>query len=149
MNPFPYMAAAILLGALVTIQPLLNAILARSIGSPYGATTVAIFLAFLCGLAFITMRGNGGEISVRTLTAVPWWVYLTSVIGVLFVAGGVVIAPVTGAFLFFVCVIGGQLIGSAIMDHMGAFGLPVREISIQRLLGLTLVLGGAILVSKG
>ena len=104
MNPFPYMAAAILLGALVTIQPLLNAILARSIGSPYGATTVAIFLAFLCGFAFITLRGNGGEISVRTLTAVPWWVYLTSVIGVLYVAGGVVIAPVTGAFLFFVCV---------------------------------------------
>lgn len=149
MNPFPYMAAAILLGALVTIQPLLNAILARSIGSPYGATTVAIFLAFLCGLAFITLRGNGGEISVRTLTAVPWWVYLTSVIGVFYVAGGVVIAPVTGAFLFFVCVIGGQLIGSAVMDHMGAFGLPVREISIQRLLGLALVLGGAILVSKG
>ena len=149
MNTFSYMILAMVLGVLVTVQPLLNTILARSIGSPYGATTVAIGLACLFGIAFISVFGNGGEISARTLTGVPWWVYLTSVIGVLYVAGGVVVAPVTGAFLFFVCIIGGQLIGSAIMDHLGAFGLPVREFSIQRFAGLALVLGGAILVSKG
>lgn len=144
-----YMFLAAVLGVLATIQPLLNAILSRAIGSPYGATTVAIFVAFLLGLSFITLRGNGGEISLRTLTSVPWWVYLGSLIGVLFVAGGVVIAPVTGALVFFVCVIGGQLFGSAVMDHLGAFGLPIRDLSIQRLLGLCLVLSGAILVSRG
>jgi transporter family-2 protein len=149
MNAVPYMIVATVLGALVTLQPLLNAILARAIGSPYGATTVAIFLAGIFGLIFITLRGNGGDISFKTLTSVPWWVYLTSVIGVLFVAGGVVIAPITGAFIFFVCVIGGQLIGSAMMDHFGSFGLPVRELSIQRIMGLVLVLSGAILVSRG
>jgi bacterial/archaeal transporter family-2 protein len=149
LNTASYMIVAIVLGALVTVQPLLNAILARSIGSPFGATTVVIGVACLIGVVFIAVLGNGGEINVRTLTNVPWWVYLTSLIGVLYIAGGVVIAPVTGAFLFFVCIIGGQLIGSAVMDHLGAFGLPVREISIKRLVGLALVLGGAILVSKG
>lgn len=148
MNAVAYMVAAIVLGALVTAQPILNAILARAIGSPYGATTLAIFLAFLCSFAFIAVKG-GGDFSVRTLTSVPWWVYLTSVIGVTYVAAGVVIAPVTGAFLFFVCVVAGQLIGSALIDHFGMFGISVRQISPQRMIGLALVLGGAILVSRG
>ena len=104
MNTVSYLSAAILFGSLVTIQPLLNAILARAIGSPYGATTVAIGLACLIGIAFIFVSGDGGEVNFRTLSSVPWWVYLTCVIGVLYVAGGLVIAPVTGAFLFFLSV---------------------------------------------
>jgi transporter family-2 protein len=61
----------------------------------------------------------------------------------------VVIAPVTGALVFFVCVVGGQLLGAMIVDHFGAFQLAVRPISLLRLLGLALVLLGAVLVQRG
>ena len=55
MNTLFYMIVAMVLGALVTVQPLLNTILARAIGSPYGATTVAIGVACLFGIAVITV----------------------------------------------------------------------------------------------
>ena len=90
-----------------------------------------------------------GEITRARIGQVPWWVYLAGIIGVIFVAGSVVIAPVTGALVFFVCLVAGQLIGSAVADHFGAFGLDVREISLARLGGIALVLAGAVLASNG
>ncbi len=143
-----YMIAAVVVGAMVSAQPPLNAILSRSVGSAYGATAVSIFTAFCCSLLIMAVTGSG-RITPATLSAVPWWVYLAGVFGAIFVGAGVVIAPVTGALVFFVCIVAGQLIGSTLADHFGAFGLAVREASPARLLGIVLVLGGAILVSKG
>jgi transporter family-2 protein len=142
------MLAAILLGTVVTFQPLLNAILARAIGSPYGAATISILVAALGAVIMIAFAGRG-DLSRANLASVPWWVYLAGFIGTLFVVSGVVIAPITGALLFFVCVIAGQLLGAMLADHFGLFGLQVRPVSLPRLLGLALVLSGAILAQRG
>jgi bacterial/archaeal transporter family-2 protein len=143
-----FMLAAILVGALVSAQPPMNAILARAIGNPFGAAAISIFVAFACAIAALLFTGTG-DLSRGTLAAVPWWVYLAGTVGLIFVAGGIVIAPVTGALLFFVCVVGGQLLGATLADHLGAFGLQVRPVSPQRIAGLALVLAGAILVQRG
>ena len=148
MQTLPYMLAAIVVGALVSAQPPLNAILSRAVGSAYGATAISIFVAFACILMILLVTGSG-NITRAALVSVPWWVYLAGFVGAIFVGAGVVIAPVTGALVFFVCVVAGQLIGSTLADHFGAFGLQVREISAGRLLGIALVLMGAVLVGRG
>lgn len=148
MNTIGYMAAAMIVGAMVSTQPSLNAILARSVGSAYGAAVISIFVAFCCGILLAAATG-AGNISRATLGAVPPWVYLAGVVGALFVASGPVIAPAIGALLFFVCIVAGQLFGAAVADHFGAFGLQVRELSPLRAAGLALVLAGAILVNRG
>ena len=79
----------------------------------------------------------------------PWWIFLAGFIGALFVAGGVVIAPVTGAPALLRPVIAGQLLGATLADHFGLFGLAVRPLSLERALGLALVLAGALLVQRG
>ena len=96
----------------------------------------------------VALTGRG-DISRATLASVPWWVYLAGFAGTLFVAGGVVIAPVTGALLFFICVVAGQLLGATLADHFGLFGLDLRPVSPARLIGLALVVGGAVLVQLG
>ena len=143
-----YLVAAMLLGMLVAFQPLLNAILSRAIGSAYGATAISIFVAALGAVMMIAVAGRG-DMSRAALASVPWWVYLAGFIGTIFVAGGVVIAPVTGALLFFICIIAGQLLGATLADHFGLFGLSLRPVSLERLLGLALVLAGALLVQRG
>lgn len=65
------------------------------------------------------------------------------------VEGGTYLAPELGTTLFFVCLVAGQLMGAAIADHVGALGLPVRSLSMTRIVGLTLVLAGAFLVHRG
>ncbi len=146
MHVLGYMLAAICVGAMISAQPPLNAILARAIGSQLGATGISIAVAFVC-ICIILLFTGAGDVS-KALT-VPWWVYFAGVVGAIFVGAGVVIAPVTGALVFFVCVIAGQLVGSTLADHFGAFGLAVREATPLRLAGLALVLGGAVMVTRG
>jgi transporter family-2 protein len=143
-----YLVAAVLLGVLVALQPLINAVLARALGSPYGAAAISIFVAALGAVVMLAVTGRG-DMSRATLASVPWWVYLAGLVGTVFVAGGVVIAPVTGALVFFVCVVAGQLLGATIADHVGLFGLDVRPVSATRLIGLALVLGGVVLANRG
>ncbi len=143
-----YLAAAVGLGIAVAFQPLMNAILARAIGSAYGAAFISILVAALGALVMVAFTGRG-DMSRGALASVPWWVYLAGFVGTIFVAGGVVIAPVTGALLFFACVIAGQLIGATLADHFGLFGVALRPVSPARLAGIALVLGGALLAQRG
>jgi transporter family-2 protein len=143
-----YVGIAAALGVTVAFQPLMNAVLARAIGSPYGAAAISIGVAVFGALVMIAITGRG-EMTRANLGSVPWWVYCAGFVGTVFVAGGVVIAPVTGAQLFFISVIAGQLIGATLADHFGLFGLDLRPLSLERLLGLALVLGGALLVQRG
>lgn len=148
MAILPYLAAAMGMGMLISFQPLMNAMLARAIGSPYGAAAVSLVVAGLGGLLIAVVAGRG-DMSRAALAGVPWWVFLAGLIGSLFVAGGVVIAPVTGAQLFFVTVVAGQLMGATLADHFGLFGLATRPLSLERAAGLALVLCGAFLVRRG
>ena len=143
-----YMAAAVVLGVLLAWQPLMNAILARAIGSPWGATAVSIMVSWLAAMAMMLALGHG-TMTRATLATVPWWVYLAGLVGAAFVGGAVVIAPVTGGLLFFACVIAGQLLGATLADHFGLFDLELRPISLARILGIALVLGGALLAQRG
>ncbi len=143
-----YCLVAGALGVLVSWQPLMNAVLARATGSAIAASAVSILIAFLGALALLSVWGRG-DMSRAALASVPWWVYLAGLIGTAFVAGGVMIAPVTGALLFVLCIVAGQLFGATMADHFGAFGLQVRPISWERLAGLALVLAGVVLVQRG
>lgn len=148
MNLWLGILGAVGAGVLVTFQPLLNAILARAIGSPYGATLVSLAVSVTGALVMVAFTGRG-TMTRETLATVPWWVFSAGLIGLVFVLSGVTIAPATGALLFFVCVIGGQLLGAILADHFGFFGLTVRHVTAERLIGLALVLGGAVLVQRG
>lgn len=142
-----YVAAAIAIGASISVQPPINAVMARSLGSPMVAACISIAISLIAVLALSLAFGGSADLSqVRGL---PWWIVLGGLVGVLFVAGGVVVAPALGVALFFVCVIAGQLLGSMVADHVGAFGMAVQPVSLTKLLGLALVLAGAALFQVG
>jgi transporter family-2 protein len=147
MQLWIYSAAAILVGVLAALQPVVNGILARAVGSPFGAGFISIAVSLAGTLLLLGIAGRG-DLSRATLATVPWWVYLAGLVGPVFVIGGIMIAPVTGALAFFMFVVAGQLLGAAIVDHIGAFGLEIRPASLIRLLGLGLVLAGALLVQS-
>lgn len=140
-------SAAILLGVVFSQQPAVNAAVSRVVGSPISAAAISVFVTFV--LLVIMVPFTGGSMRPATLMTLPWWSVLGGVIGVFIVAGGAALAPITGAALFFVCLVAGQLIGASIADHFGAFGLPERSISITRVIGLLLVMLGALLVHRG
>ena len=81
-------------------------------------------------------------------SAAPWWSWLGGSLGAFFVAVTVILAFKLGATGLMAWIIAGQLIASIMLDHTGALGFAVREVSWQRLAGVALLLGGAVLVNE-
>ena len=141
------LAAAIAIGVCLSLQPPINAAMARSVGSSLLASCISIAISLIVVVpVWLSLGGGGGDLA--QVRALPWWVTLGGVIGVVFVAGGVVLAPAMGVALFFVCVVAGQLLGATVADQLGAFGMDVRPLTTMRLVGLVLVLVGAALVQR-
>ena len=140
-----YIAAAIALGVSLSLQPPINAVMARTLGSTLLSASISIEICLvLVVFIWLTWGKGGGDLS--QVRALPWWVVLGGVIGVAFVAGSIVVAPVLGVALFFVCVVAGQLLGATLADQVGAFGMPVQPVNLMKLFGVGLVLAGAALV---
>lgn len=146
MNP-TFLLLTVLIGGALAAQPAINQAAIRVLGSPASAAvvSVSITLVMMIGLMFAT----GGRIEPGALVRLPWWILLGGFVGFLFVFGGVTLAPALGAAAFFVCIVAGQLAGAAIIDQIGAFGMPVKPISLMRLAGMGLVLAGVVLVVFG
>jgi transporter family-2 protein len=148
MSGLSSLAAAVLIGACLALQPPINALMARTLGSSLLAAVVSIAISLAVVVPVWLTIGQGGG-AVAQVRALPWWVLLGGAFGVVFVAGSVIVAPRLGIALFFVGVVAGQLLGATIVDHVGAFGVPVRPLTPMKILGLGLVLLGAALVQRG
>ncbi len=147
MNNFIYIAAALVIGMFVSLQPPINSYVAKSLGSPLLAALISITTTLIViSTLWILLAKGSGEIS--QIKSLPWWGFLGGIVGVIFVAGSIYVAPNTGIALFFVCAVAGQLFGASVIDQLGAFGLPVKPMNTIKLLGLLLVLAGAILVQS-
>jgi len=140
-----YIVAAVLLGAALSLQPAINATMARAIGSPFLAASVSISISLIIVVALWLAWGRAaGDFS--QFRVLPWWVIVGGTVGAIFVAGSIVVAPVLGVALFFVCMVAGQLIGSTIVDQIGAFGLEAKPVNAMKIIGLVMVILGAGLV---
>ena len=147
MSNLTYIAVAFLIGSAISVQPPINATMARGLGSPLLAASISILISLVFVIIVWLSFGKGtGDIS--QIKILPWWVIIGGIVGVVFVAGSVVIAPVLGVALFFVCVVAGQLIGSTLLDQFGVFGLSVKPLNMMKVVGIGLVLIGAVLVQS-
>lgn len=143
---FP-MSAAVLLGMVFAQQAVINAAVSRLVGSPVAAATISVFLTLIFLLLILPF--SGGTLRPSVLMTLPWWTVLAGIIGVGIVAVAAAIVPITGAALFFICLVAGQLLGATIADHIGAFGLPEKPVNPGRIAGLAFVMVGAFLVHRG
>jgi bacterial/archaeal transporter family-2 protein len=140
VSRLPFILAAIALGAVLAMQPGLNADVARRIGSPVAAGFLSILVAFLFALVYVVaMR----EIpSVAPVASLPWHLWLGGTIGFLFVLGALWLAPKLGASLLFAAIVAGQMIGAFVADRFGLAGYRQQPFDPWQLAGIVLVLAG-------
>ncbi len=148
MNPLwlAAVAGAFLAGALIALQAPTNAMRSRAVASPVNAALVS----FAVGLAALAAAALalGARPEPAAMRALPWYAWTGGVYGAIFVALAAFAAPRVGVTLFLMVAIGGQLAMALWLDRAGAFGLPVQEVSLQRVAGVGLVLVGAWLVQQ-
>jgi bacterial/archaeal transporter family-2 protein len=91
---------------------------------------------------------GGTGTGLRGLQSVPPWTFLGGVLGIGFVFGSIVAIPNVGVVVAVSAAILGQMIGSFLADTFGWFGVSKIPFDPLRLLGITLLIAGVLLVQR-
>ena len=75
-----------------------------------------------------------------------WWNWIGGPLGALIVLAGATLAPKLGAAAFIALVVGGQIACSMVLDHFGLMGLPENPLSVGKVIGAVLIVGGVLCV---
>jgi transporter family-2 protein len=139
-------AFALVAGALLSVQTGVNAQLRGAVGHP----ALAALTSFLVGTVALALYAGSLRLPLPGGSAwgAPWWVWTGGLLGAIYVAGAIVVAPRLGAGLFVGLVVAGQLLAALVLDHFGWLGFPVQSITPWRLAGAVLLIAGAALVGK-
>ena len=137
---------AMLVGAIVPVQTAINTRLRQSVGSPIGATFVSFIIAVV--VASIIAWGASGALvpNLSTAAAQPWWAWLGGFMGVMFIAGNIVLFPKLGPVQTVILPILGQVLMGLLIDRFGLFQSPQVAVGPLRLLGALIVVGGIAMV---
>ena len=148
LNHLVYALWAFAAGAVIPVMATFNAQLARSIGSAPAAVLILLFVGFLGATAYqLAIRTPLPDIA--TLLNAKGYLYTGGLMVVFYMISVTLLIPKFGVgntILFVVCA---QMCSSAVIDHWGLFGLPVRPISWMRFAGLLVILAGLVMVQLG
>lgn len=140
--------AAIMLAAGIGIPVLaaLNAQLGGRIGAPAAAASVLFVVAFLVSTVVMLMTTGPGPLAA--LPGQPPQLLLAGLLVAFYVLSITWIAPRFGVGNAIFCVLLGQLISAAAIDHFGLMGAQARPLDGLRLLGLGLMAAGVALAQR-
>jgi transporter family-2 protein len=149
MNIAPWlsMLAVVLAGGATALQAPTNARLATAVASPVNAA----FVSFAVGTAALGILAAilHTRPDITAAKGLPWYAWIGGLYGVIFVVAATWAVPRLGVAMTITLMVAGQLMLSLILDHFGALGVPQAPISLTRLAGVALVIGGVVLVRRG
>ena len=132
-------------GALIALQPAVNAGLGRATGN-----MAAALVSFAVGtLLLAVLVGLSGQASgLGSTFDVPWYYLLGGVLGAAYVFTALVTVSSIGAGGVAAATITGQLTASVVLDRLGVLGLDEVPITLERVLGVVLLLVGTYLIVR-
>lgn len=137
--------AAVLLGVVLPIQVGVNAQLRAGIGSPMVAATVSFAVGTL-GLLAVTAALRPALPASAAVARLPWWTWTGGLLGGLYIASTILLAPKLGAAALLAAIVAGQMLASLVLDHYGLLGFPVVPVTPLRILAVALIIGGVLLL---
>ncbi|PKA16737.1 DMT family transporter [Leptospira haakeii] len=142
---------ALLSGLAMSIQPGINSILGKNIESPWLASTISFFIGTIALgiITFVLGEMKSTAFIVQTIKEQPWWIWIGGFLGAIVVTSSLVFAPKIGATSWIALFLLGQVITSILLEKWGVLGFPEKPISIQKMVGLGLLIVSAWLVKKG
>ena len=135
---------AVVAGSLLPLQAGVNARLAHFIGGPVRASAISFGVGGIA-LLIVVLLFYRHAANARAHDA-PWWAWIGGLLGAFYVTANVVVPLRMGAAAFFGVLVAAQLVMSVLVDQFGWLKFPQHETSPLRLLGVALLIAGALLV---
>jgi len=133
-------------GAFIAVQAPINAELARGLGMPVAAAA-ASFLTGAVALAALSFAFSAAQgVTIGWRVPPPWLFIAGGLLGAAYVTSVIILTPKLGAAATMALIVAGQLIAGMLLDRIGFMGMAVREITAGRLIGVLLLLSGALMI---
>ena len=140
--------ATIMLTAGVGIPVLaaLNAQLGSRIGSPAAAAVVLFAVALLAAVMALLL--TAGPAPLTMVPRQPLHLFFAGLLVAFYVLSITWVAPRFGIGNAIFCVLLGQLVSAAIIDHFGLMGASARPLDFARAYGLAMMAAGMMLAQR-
>jgi transporter family-2 protein len=143
MNLLGALLVAVLIGAMLPLQGLVNARLGVQAGGP----VVAAFVSFLVGTAMLGLYLLATRTPMTLQGAPKWpaWIWIGGALGAIYVACFTLLVPRIGAAAMICLAVLGQVTASLLLDQFGVLQAQ-KPVDALRIVGALLVLAGVVLV---
>jgi transporter family-2 protein len=132
-------------GGCIALQAPINAGLGKDTGN-FAAATISFAVGTILLAAIVTVSGKAGGLG--NVAHVQWYYLLGGALGAAYVFSALVLVSEIGAGAVAAATVTGQLTTSVVLDRIGFLGLEQQPITLQRLLGVILLLAGTYLVVR-
>ncbi|PZR00620.1 MAG: hypothetical protein DI533_08750 [Cereibacter sphaeroides] len=142
-----YAFIMLLAGIGIPVLAAMNSQLGLRIGAPFAACAVLFLVAFSAALVVLLISGQAPALAA--LPGQPRYLMLAGLLVAFYVLSITWVAPRFGVGNAIFCVLLGQMIAAATIDHFGLFGAAVRHISATRAAGIGAMVVGLFLIQRG
>ncbi len=139
----------ILGGCVSAVQVAVNGRLGAVMHSPLSAAFVSFLFGTIGLVLIMAAMVIATRPSVHFSRSQPEWSYSGGLLGAVFVLANAVNAPILGTSLTVSVALLGQIVAGLTIDARGLLGVTRRPLSVGRLVGALVVLGGVVLVRMG
>jgi arsenical pump membrane protein len=136
----------LLAGALQAWGPPMNGALRQALTNPWLASVVS-FLPIVALLGVMLVCMPRPLPTAEGLSGMPWWAPLGGLAGAFTVVAGLLFVDRVGAAAFAGLTITANILMSMAIDQFGLFGMPMHHLSLWRVVGGGLMVGGIVLVA--
>lgn len=136
---------AIVVGVMLPIQAGLNSSMGKALKSPMYGTLVSFGVGTIGLLLWMLLtRANWSDLKYGA--QLPWYYWTGGLLGIVYVAGIIILTPRLGVALTFGLTVAAQMAFSVVMDHYGWLGVPENPINWVRVLGVAMIISGVVLL---
>lgn len=134
-----------IVGGCIALQAPINAGLGKSTGN-FAAATISFAVGTVLLAAIVAISGRTEGLS--NVTHVEWYYLLGGALGAAYVFSALVLVSQIGAGGVAAATVTGQLTTSVVLDRIGFLGLEQTPLTLDRVLGVALLLVGTYLVVR-
>lgn len=145
MQYFLYLLIAIIAGILIPVQSGLNAKLGDAAKSPVLGALLS-FMVGILGIFIYCLITRVDFTHVKNTFQLPWYYWTGGLMGAFFVYTLIIAPPKLGIALTLGITVAAQMIFGLILDHYGLLGFPQDSITITKVIGTVLIVGGVFLL---
>ena len=133
-------------GTLLPIQAGLNTRLGKAVGNAVYASLISFIVGGIALIVYIIITRQVGTLTgAKSAPPIDW---TGGLLGAFYVTVTILAFPRIGPAMTFGLVVAGQMIMSVVLDHTNILVAQQHSFNLYRLLGITLIIGGVVILRK-